>query len=211
VTVFGTIRTDDEIEDAVIATLRKWLPTYIAEVERQLGLDVGFYQRPFHSSYTVRTDFEVWPEEMMPVVSVEAFTIESDPRRNGRGIMTGQFATGITNICASNNAVYVRSYAARMGAAIRAAVMQHQSLDAQLDGSVQGVSFLGSTNNLLASQDDRTIRAYRQVFVVEVADILTRGAGPAAPDVDPPDDPNEPVPDWGTVETVVTTLEKLDE
>lgn len=198
-TVFGTIRTDDEVEDAVIATLRSWLPTYMSEVERQLSMTVGYYQRPFHSSFTNRTDYEVWPEEMMPVISIECIGVEDDPKRDGRGGIRARYAMGVANTCSSNDSVYVREYAARMGAAIRAALMQHQSLDLGLDGSVRGVSFIGSRNNLLASQDERTIRAYRQLFIVEVGDVLTRGAGPAAPDAVPPADPAVPIPDWPTV------------
>src|SRR4051812_14790904 len=162
-TIFGSIRTDDSVEDAIIDVLRKWLPTYMSEVERQLSMTVGFHQRPFLSSYTPRSDFEVWPEDMMPVVSVEGIAIEDDPRRDGRGSMTGRFAMGVVNTCVSSDAIYVRRYAARMGAAIRAALLQHQSLELALGGNVRGISFVGSRNNLLSSQDERTIRAYRQL------------------------------------------------
>jgi hypothetical protein len=177
VSIFGIIRVDDEVEDAVIETLRKWIPTYMSEVERQLDLEPGFYTRPFRSSYTARTDFEVWPEEMLPVVSVEGIAIEDDPKRDGRGSIRARYAIGVVNVCASNDAVYARQYAARLGAAIRAVLMQHQSLDAALDASVRGISFVGSRPNLLPSQDERTIRAYRQLFFVEVGNVLTRGAG----------------------------------
>lgn len=198
-TIFGPIHTDDQVEDAVLATLQKWLPTYMSEVERQLGLTVGYYQRPFESSYTARTDYEAWPEEMMPVVSVEGLVIEDDPRRDGRGMMSGKFAMGVTNTCVSNDSVYVRRYAARMGAAIRVAVMQHQSLDSALNGDILGIHYVGSRNNLLSSQDQRTIRGYRQLFVVEARNLLTRGVGPVAPDAVPPIDPTAPLPEWPTV------------
>jgi hypothetical protein len=198
-TVFETIRVDDEVEDAIIAVLRKWLPTYMSEVERQIGLAAGFYTRPFYSSYTTRTDFEVWPEDMLPVVSVEGLGVEDDPKRDGRGRIRARYAVGVVNVCSSNDALYVREYASRMGAAIRAALLQHQSLEFGLDGTVRGVTFVGSRPNRLASQDERTIRDYRQLFIVEVGDVLTRGAGPVAPDADPPVDPTTPLPEWPTV------------
>ena len=213
-TIFAPIRTDDEVEDAVIATLRKWLPTYMSEVERQLGLTAGYYQRPFHSSYTVRTDFERWPEEMLPVVTVVAAGIDDDPLRSGRGKYRARYPIGIINTCSSSDDVTVRRYAARMGAAIRACVIQHQSLDGALDASLRGIDFVGSRNNELPSQDERSIRAYRQLFVVEVDDVLTRGAGPIAPDSVPPDPSTDPIPDWPTIpdiDHVVITRDVLDE
>lgn len=213
-TIFGSIRVDDQVEDAVIATLRKWLPTYMSEVERQLGLTAGFYTRPFFSSYTARTDFEVWVEDMLPVVSVEGIAIEEDPSIDGRGQIRARYALGVVNVCSSNDALYARLYASRMGAAIRAALIQHQSLDAALGASVRGIIFGGSRPDLLSSQDERTIRAYRQLFVVEVGNVLTKRAGPAAPDAVPPDPSTSPIPDWPTVPDrahVVLSTEVLDD
>lgn len=197
-TVFSTIISDDQVEEAVLETIRKWLPTYMSEVERQRGLDPPYYQRPQSGSYYVRTDFDKWPEEMLPAVIIIAPGIEDDPTRSGAGIYRGKFGIAVTSVVSSNNQEETRRYAMRMGAAIRAAILQHQSLDQAMDGQVRGVDFVGSRNNELPPEDERTIWAYRQLFAVEVDSIVTRPAGPHTPE--PPDDPNVPVPDWPTVE-----------
>ncbi len=198
-TVFGTIRSDDEVEDAVLATLRKWLPTYLAEVERQLDLDVGYYARPAESSYTVRTDFDNWPEDMLPAIVVTSPGVEEDPAKSGGGKYRAVFGIGVTCIVSSIDQTSARRYAHRMGAAIRAALIQNQSLDQGLDGDVRGVVWIGTRNNEVATDesDARTLWAVRQAFLIEVDDVLSKGVGPVSPDPQP--DPNEPHAEWPTV------------
>lgn len=211
-TVFGRIVTDDQVEDAALATLSKWLPTYMSEVERQVGLDAGFYERPPAGSYTVRSRFDKWPEEMLPLVIVIATGVADDPAAEGRGKFRAEFEIGVACVVSSVDIPSSRRYANRMGAAVRAALVQHQSLDQAIEGSVRGVDWLGERNNELPQPEpgERTIWANRQLFNVEVGDVLTKAAGPIAPD--PLPDPTTPWPDDPTVDTiddVDITLEKI--
>jgi hypothetical protein len=202
--VFGTIHTDDEVEDAVIATLRKWLPTYMSEVERQLGLDEGYYARPAASSFTARSDFEKWPEEMLPLVVVIAPGIEEDPVKDGDGVYRGGFQIGVANICSSTDQVSTRRYTYRMGAAIRTILTQKASLDQALDGDIRGTTWIGTRNTDVSDEDGRTIWACQQLFVVEVDYIMQKTHGPLAPPIIPTD----PVPDWPDVATADVSLDK---
>lgn len=217
---FGTIRTDDEIEDAVTATLKKWLPTYMSEVERQLNLTPPYYERPSAGSFTTRTDFDKFPEDMLPLIVIVSTGVEDDPVREGRGFYRARYVMGVTNIVSSTEEVFSRQYAYRMGAAIRAALIHHQSLDRGVDGDVRGVDWLGSRNDELGSEDGRTIWACRQAFSVEVAEVLQRGVGPVGPTdpevdpdptvPDPPDDPDTPDPPYPPLPTVQHTDVDLD-
>lgn len=207
--VFGRIITDDQVEDAVLATLSKWLPTYMAEVERQVGLDEGYYERPPAGSYTVRSRFDKWPEEMLPLVIVIATGVADDPSPEGRGKFRAEFEIGVACVVSSIDIPSSRRYANRMGAAVRAALIQHQSLDLAIDESVRGVDWLGERNNELPQPEpgDRTIWANRQLFNVEVGDVLTKAAGPISPD--PLPDPNDPWPDDPVAEDVSYEIEKV--
>lgn len=208
-TIFGTIRSDDEVEEAVVSICRKWLNTYLAEVERQRGLTEGYYERPVHASFIAHSDFDKWPEEMLPVVTVAALAIEDDPQRTGRGIHRGRYGVGIVNTCSSLERQPTREYAARMGAAIRALMLQ-RGIEDQLDDSCQGVDFIGSRNNELPSDSDRTIWAYRQLFIIDIEDIVTSMAGPMEPDPEP-EDPQAPYADWevpGDRDHVIVDTEK---
>jgi len=196
--IFGPIITDDQVEEAVLATLRKWLPTYMAEVERQVGLDAGFYELPVASSYTARTDFDNWPEDMLPAIVAIGTGIEDDPVKDGYGLMRGKFLIGITGIVTSTDKLSTRRYAARLGGAVRAALVQHASLDLALGGRVRGVDLVGGRNNELPTEDERTIWANRQLFTVEIGEFLST----VGPDADTPQpDPTDPWPDPVTVTT----------
>lgn len=180
-TIFGTIRSDDEVEMAVVESLQKWLPTYMSEVEHQRGLEAPYYARPPEGSYTVRSDFETWPEEMLPLVIVVAPGIDDDPEKEARGKHRGVFNIAVTCVVESIDQIETRNYAHRMGAAIRASLVQHWDLDGALDCSVRGVDWIGTRNDELPSEASRTIWGCRQLFQVQVGDILTRMAGPSSP------------------------------
>jgi hypothetical protein len=213
--VFQAIRSDDEVEDAVVDALRRWLPTYMSEVERQRGLTPPYYARPSSGSYTVRADFDSFPEEILPLVVVVSPGIDDDPKREGRGQFIGRFQVGVTCIVSAADQVSTRRFAYRMGAAIRATLLQKQSLELAMDGSVRGVDWIGTRNNELGSESDRSIWACRQLFTVEVGQLVVRGVGPVGPTdpdsgipdpADPPPDPDAPPGTWPTVETASVAL-----
>lgn len=198
-TTFGRIITDDQVEDAVMATLRRWIHTELNEVERQvLGVaSEGYYQRPI--CYTVKASFDKFPEEELPMVLVVS-TGATPGGMDGRRQHKATFVVGVACVVSSTSEDDSRRYAYRLGAAIRAALEHNQSLDGALDGTVTGVNWDDGKNNELPEPDggQRTIWTARQVFSVDVSNVLTRNAGPSAPEPDPP---NEAPPhgDWPTV------------
>lgn len=209
---FGQIITDDQVEDAVISVLKRWTNEYMAEIERQVGVEVGYHQRPpGDGSYLVRTDFDKWPEEMLPIVLVVSPGVADDPVREGRGVYRAKWEIGVVCIVESTDQVSTRRYAYRMGAALRAALVQHQTLERALNSSVRGVDWVGHRNNEvpLGPEDNRTIWANRQLFEVEVGGVLTRGGGPG-PGVDPREDPTPPLAEPPLVATHTVTPEPFD-
>lgn len=206
-TIFGSIIPDDVVEDAVVVTLEKWVPTYMSEVERQLGMDPSFYERPGSGAYTVRADFDKFPEEMLPLVVVVCPGITDDPPKRGPDkTYSAKFQINTTCITSSIDRTATRQYASRLGAALRAALIQHQSLDQQIGGRVRGIEWIAERNKELPPEDDRTIWANRQVFFIEVDDVLSRRGGPVNPE--PLPDPTTPHPPDPTVLTADVTIEK---
>lgn len=197
--IFGRILTEDQIEDAVVDVLKKWIPTYLSEVERQVGVTAGTYKRPPSGSYIVRPDFEKWPEEHLPVIIVLNEGSDDDAAKEGRGIYRQSWLIGVAGVVSSIDQISTRRYAYRLGAAIRGVLAQHASLDGGLDGTVRGVDWVGGRNNELPSEDGRTLWATRQLFSVEIGDVLTKPGGPVSPDAEPLPDPTDPYPDWATV------------
>lgn len=190
--IFGRIITDDQVEDAVVYSLRRWFNTYMNEVEVQCGLERGFYKRPVESSYTVRADFEKYAEEMIPLIVVVAPGIEDDPEKRSGRTYDGKFQVGVVCIASAKDQVSTRRMVYRMGAAVRGIILQQQSLDHALDDSVIGTDWLGARNNEIPSDADRSIWANRQLFAVQVAEMLTGNAGPIDPDLPEEEYPDRP-------------------
>lgn len=195
--IFGTIIVDDQMEDAVTAVLKKWLPTHLSEIETQLGLIRGHHERP--ATWATRNDFEKFPEEMLPLVIVISAGLIDDPAKTGKGVYRAKWGIGVATVATSIDQENARKNAYRLGAAARAVLIQRQSLDGALGGRIRGVDWLDSTNDELPPEGSRTIFATKQVFSVEVDDVLTRGSGPKDPD--PLDETPTPPPyeDWETI------------
>lgn len=204
-TIFGRIVSDDQVEDAVIATLRKWLPTMLSEVERQAGLEAGYHERPV--DYTSRTEFDKWPEEQLPLVIVVCPGIPDDPVKEGRGTYRAKYDIGIVVVVSSIDKDSTRRIAQRMGAAVRTVLAKKSSLDLAFDGTVRGTDWIGTKNNELRAEDDRTIWANRQLFTVEIGNVLTKGGGPTDPE--PYDTPTGEPADNPNAVTVTVTKEPI--
>lgn len=137
-----------------------------------------------------------------------------EPVKDGRWKFRAEWGIGVATVATSIDQAQSRRNAYRLGAAVRGVFAHHQSLDLALDGTVRGVRWLDSTNDELPPEGSRTIFVTKQVFAVEVDNVLTVGAGPATPEGGPPPDPIDstdtppPDPEWGIipdVDHVITT------
>ncbi len=72
-TFFGPIVSNWNVEQAVVSVLKAWMPTYLAEVERQNSLQQKIiYRPPTPESYHGGVDFESWKDDELPSVIVIA-------------------------------------------------------------------------------------------------------------------------------------------
>jgi hypothetical protein len=139
------------------------------------------------------------------------------PEKDGGQKFRAKYNIGVAAVAGSGGddaQTKSRRYAYRLGAAARAALMHRQSLDGALQATVRGVDWLDGRNNEVPSDLNRTVWATRQVFSVEIGDVLTKSAGPALPD-DLPPDPTDPIPPaWPTVpdrEHVIISADQVEE
>jgi hypothetical protein len=196
VTIFEYILSDDVVEDAVTATLRRWMGTEMAEVERQRGLTEGHYGRP--RSYVTHTDFESFPEEQLPCIIVVSLGFGDEPKKEGSGSYRHFYNVGVAAIASSSNQDSSRRYAYRVGAAVAGCLVHNQSLDQGIGGRVQAIDLMEKRNGEIPPDGDRTLWIVRQVFRIEVRDALTKSAGPVFPD-EPKDPDTIPWPNWPSV------------
>lgn len=175
-TTFGRAISDDLVEDAVLDVLKRGLPTYLGEIENQRGLTRGFYQRP--KTYEVKSEVEKLPEEQVPMILVVSTGLTGRPVKDGRGLYRVPWYIGVAGIVSADNKTNTRRMAYRYAAAIRTLLVNFQTLNNALDGSVRGVEWVDGRNNEIPPDGDRTLWLSRQVFEVEVGNVLDQSSGP---------------------------------
>jgi hypothetical protein len=195
-----------DVEQAIVAQGRKWLPDYLAEVERFHAFVVGTL--PLPRSWVVSSEVEKMPEDQTPAVLVASPGLTDPPRADGRGIYVARWRVNVAvHLSAAGNTYALRN--ARLYAlAVRALYVQQQLLDG-LD--VRRIEWQDERYDTLPSIDDRSVCTAVVEFAVEIADVTTRHAGPLAP-ILPPTDANTPPtpesPEWPTAQTADVAIDK---
>lgn len=186
--IFGTIFSDDALEDAVRETLKKWFSDYLDEIEDQRGIARGWHDRP--KSWEIHDEFDRFPAEMIPQILVFCKGLDDKATKRGDGRYGAKFAVGVACIVSAADSESTRKMAYRYGAAVRAIILQKKKLDGTVAG-IRGVSWIDGRNSEIKSEDTRTLWSSRQLFAFEIADVVTAGAGPR--DINPT--PHTPYPD----------------
>lgn len=188
---------DGEVEDAVMATLKKWVGTELSDIELSRGLASGHYARP--RSWEFRTDFDSFSEDQTPRVIVVSLGFADEPAMRGNKQYTHFYLVGIATIASSTDQMKSRRYAYRLSSAVAASLINHQSLDQGIDGRVQGIDLLERKNGEIPPDAERTIWMVRQTFRVEVKDAITKNGGRITPNEPTNPGTGATAPDWPTV------------
>lgn len=200
--IFGQIVDADQVEAAVLETLRKWLPTYLAEIERQRGITPpGSLPRP--RSWTVASSLDKWPDHPLPAVFAVSPGLAEEPLRTSRGGYRAPWGVGVAAVVSAKDRAASRRLAAMYGAAIRTCLLQHRSLA----GFATGLDWIDEDLDNAPPEQARTLAIAQELFVVTVDRVLDPAAGPAQPD--PEADPTEPYDDWPTVQTTDLDVEAM--
>lgn len=190
VNVFGEILLGSDVEQAVIANLQTWFPTYLAEVERQESLDAQSI--PLPRSYDTVNEFRKWPENQLPAVIVVSPGLAEVPLTEGDGRTRATWVVGIGVVVSARDKRSTGNLAKLYAAVVRALMMQQQSLG----GIGMGSTWRHETYTDIPADDERTLGACQVIFEVECGDVVSQSKGLPAPPEDPYTDP-----DWPTVET----------
>jgi len=181
-TVFDRIIVASDVEQAVVAVLQKWFPTYLREIERQTGWEFEPLKPP--ASYSNRVQFDILPGEPMPkavVISPGLFNTPTHPQGDGKYDANWQIAVGVAISARTEEMAdrIVKMY----GAAVRGILVQHQSLETDM---VTGVTWIDeSYDDLQIADRIELYKAAAGLFAVNVEGVVSRWAGPIAPDEAP--------------------------
>jgi hypothetical protein len=202
-TAYGPLLAASDVEASVIEQLRKWLRSYLAEVDRQHAQPVGTLPMP--RSWVTSSDVEKMPEDQTPTLIVQSPGLLSAPEADGQGVYCARWLINVgVHLSARGNGLALRIVRLYV-LALRALLLQQQMLPAI---TVQRIDWLGERYDELDSIDDRTVCTGRVELCVQVADVTTRGHGPLEPWLGPETDPGPDSPTWPISDEVELELLK---
>jgi hypothetical protein len=194
--VFGPIVTQSQVEAAVLATIEKWVDTYLAQLERVLDLTVPTIERP--QSYGPSFDLANWEGLNQPAVVIVGDKLPPFDKAGGdRYNALFPFSVGIFVTDQTEQAV--RNAASTYVAAVGALLVQNGSL-----GGIATNTDMLDWDLRLPDPNNRTFALGEIDLHVWVNSILTGTGGPATPD--PPTEPEAPISPWPLVETPEITV-----
>jgi hypothetical protein len=200
VTIFGRIVSGADVEAWSEELVRRWVSTYLAEKERQDGIEAGTLPRP--RGWVWAPSADKWPEDQLPALIFESTGIPERPRKGGDGRYRARWELRIHTVASARTWEDSRRLAMRYTAALRALFTQRPSLDGRADG----IDWIAERYDELTFDATRSLAIAQSALLVEVDDVTTAGGGPMTPS-DPLDPDIEPWPEWPTVQTVDVDVE----
>lgn len=183
VDIFRPIFVGHTLELATIDTLVTWMPTYLQEIELQLGRTRGLIPAP--RTYTTRNEFTTFPEDQMPICVVVSPGLASEPYAEGNGTYGAWFSLGVGVLASAAKEEDTNLLSKIYAAAVRGIMMQQSTLG----GICTGMEWVDeSYDDIPDESQERTIRAAQWLGRAYIDDIVTRYTGPVEP-ADPVDQP----------------------
>lgn len=179
--VFGRMLSGSEVEADVIASLSMWLPTYVAEAERQEGLGAGALA-PVRSVTTEATPGRRFPEEQLPCLIVVSPGLAERPEMSGQGgAYRARWAIGIAVVVEARTRTETDRLAKIWAALIAGIMLQQQDIGK----GCRGVTWEGQVYDEVPAEDRRTLAAGQNEFTVEYDGAIYSRLGPSEPNDDP--------------------------
>lgn len=207
-TIFGPLVVLTQVDDVVLAHLKKWMHTHLLQVEREIG-NAGYERmrtnrlmRP--RSYATLLEDDRLLDQALPAVVVT--TQGTDGIEYNGPDIGAWFKLTILVVARGRDRDEARLHAAMYAAAVRQALQNHPSLD----GFAHGVEW--TDENVEPVEDTtgkgRTLAAGISEWRVLVDQVAQRYGGPSEPDPDPVDLDEDvaPHPDWPLVEDITITV-----
>lgn len=200
--IFGPIFTAHTLELKVLETMSIWMPTYLREIEDQMGRTLGQIIPP--RTYTTRNEFTTFPEDQMPICVVISPGLSGEPYTEGNGTTSAWWSIGIGVLVSARDEEATNFLSKVYGAAVRAIMLQQSDLG----GICSGVNWLDeSYDDVPDEAQERTIRAAQWIGSVCIDNVVLKGGGP----VGPPDPITQPGSDWVVATTGDIIVQKEED
>lgn len=209
-TIYGQVITGYDLEQAVLTHLQTWLPTCLAEIERQAGLAPQTIPVPPDpdNSFTAGLDFETWQAAYTPQLIVVVSPVGDPERLTGDGTYQQVFEIQVATVIQADDENTSRQQGQWYGAAVMMALLQHGSLGKFSTGNPVALKTVLAAYPALSFKetDDALGRRVVQSLVVVhsiIDGVVTESAGPATPPAVPYEIPGN----WPEARSIVTTID----
>jgi hypothetical protein len=195
--VFGPSIGRLDVEEAVIAHLENWMPTYLGREARKRDVAA---MRPI-KTYAQRTSYAKWPSQLLPLVLVNCpGIVKGSVVKDGEGNVSKAYRLILGVLVSADTEPHTQELLANYAAAVRDAILPHESLD----GFAEFCDLVDEDSTAFPAEpgEERTRGSVGFEFAVGVRNVVNAFKGPAEP-LDPPD---EAPPDLPTVLTHTTTV-----
>lgn len=204
--IFGPIPTADDVESAVLTTLKLWFTTYLIEYQLQAGLmasrDDEQKLLPI-KSWLKANQLNKENADQLPSLVVVSPGLSNGvrPKKEGDGSLRVSFTIAIGVFASANNRENTLKLVRIYAAVVRMIMLQKQALG----GVSDGVTWVDeSYDDNFQFVDNETLSACEVVFEVEVSGFGNARGGPVVPDPTP----DLPGSDWPLAETVTATIKR---
>lgn len=127
---FGELITPEDVDQAVIATLKLWLPTYLGQIELERGLEQGFLPRPVAASYANTLETDEFGDHMLPAVIVTTSGTVGEPIITGDGAYLANWSAIVSSIVRGQRGPLTRQVASLFEGCVRRVLVQQGDLGA---------------------------------------------------------------------------------
>ena len=179
--IFGPLKGAIDVREAVKATIQKWIPTYLAAVERHYGLKPRTIQTPRSYVFSDDGKLDKRPEKQVPCVVILVPATSGKPAREGDGNYRARWPVTVSVIVASKNQGATSDLAQWYSTAILGLMVHNGTLG----GFAMETTWFGQRNDDLRPEQNRTLAAGTNVFEVLVPEVVRKGAGLKEPPADP--------------------------
>lgn len=196
------------VENAVLDTLKAWLPSHLARIERENQLEPGELPRPPAGSWIVASEFDLRPHERLPAVFVVS-TGKTGAASKGPKGWRAPYGCDVAVAIAAEDETTARTIAGYYLAAVQTSLLWHQTLGGLAESIEWGPQDLAVGT---AGRSSRSTRAvFGATFQVSIPVAIPRR--PQEEPDDPPPDPLEPpiVPEPFDDADITVTPENLTE
>lgn len=201
--LFGINVDGDDVEAALLAHLKRWMPSYVPDIVREKDPDGERWPGgvgpmvpggppsvlPVHEFTVKHAADEKWPEDQLPMLLAHCPGFAAPPSYEGDGTVSASFLVNLSAIASGVDIEDTKKLARVYGSAANKIITQKPDLG----GFAENTQWVDLKNFPISKgvEGERNLMAVANVYIITVAKVLDHQEGPDAPLEEPNESPGE--------------------